>query len=99
MNVVERQISAAATAMTSCVFEVGSRKMNGCVEHADAFEDGVEVAELGEDRRPGDPGCEIRDREREQEDVEEDAAPAKPRIQQERHPEREDELDRARSRG
>ena len=30
MNVVDRQISAAATAMTSCVLDVGSRKMNGC---------------------------------------------------------------------
>ena len=29
MNAVERQISAAATAITSWVFDVGSRKMNG----------------------------------------------------------------------
>jgi hypothetical protein len=29
MNVVERQISAAATQRTSCVWEVGSRKMKG----------------------------------------------------------------------
>ena len=92
MNVVERQISAAATQRTSCVWEVGSRKMKGW-SMTRPFEDRVELATLREDRRPGDPGREVRDREREQEDVEEDPPAPKPRVQEERHPERKHELD------
>ena len=94
MNVVERQISAAATQRTSCVLRGRVEEDEGLIDHPDAFEDRVQIAPLREDRRPGDAGREIRDREREQEDVEEDPPAPEPRVQEERHPEREHELDR-----
>ena len=94
MNVVERQISAAATQRTSCVFDVGSRKMNGWSMTPIPSRIVLQIAELREDRRPGDTGGEIRDRERQQEDVEEEPAELELRVQEQGHAEREDELDR-----
>ena len=69
------------------------------VDHAESLEDGVEVAELGEDRRPGDTRGEVGDREREQEDVEEDPAALEPRIQEQRHARSRARTGWARSRG
>ena len=55
---------------------VGSSQMYGVVADPEVLEDRVQVAALGEDRRPHDPGREVGDRERQQEDVEEEPAAA-----------------------
>ena len=71
MNVVDRQISARdgdRRAASRRRVEEDER----LVEHAHALEDRVQVAVLGEDRRPREAGREIRDRERQDEDVEEE---------------------------
>ena len=73
MNAVERQISATDREQELVLVERVEPDVRD-LDHAEPRQDRVQVARLGEDRRPDDPGREVGDREWEQEDVEEEPA-------------------------
>ena len=64
------------------------------VDHAGALKCAVQVTPFGEDREPENAGGEIGDRQRYRVDVQEEAMPAETRVDEQRHRQRKDDLQR-----